>query len=85
MLLNSTEFPKGPGIWKFNNSLIFDRNFVNGMKCFLYDAKKRVETENVFDEQSQWEILQYEIQKFSIRYSKAIAMEKRKETARVRK
>ena len=24
LLLNSTEFPKGPGIWKFNNSLIFD-------------------------------------------------------------
>ena len=22
-LLNNTEFPKGPGIWKFNNSFIF--------------------------------------------------------------
>ena len=35
-------------------------------------------TDDVFDEQSQWEILKYEIQKFSICYSKVIAEEKRK-------
>ena len=66
-LLNSTEFP------------IFDRNFVKEMICFIHDTKKRLLTENVFDEQPQWEILKYEIRKFSIRYSKVIAKEKRKE------
>ena len=60
-LANSTEFRKGPGIWKFNNSLIFDRNFVKEMKCFIHDSKKRFVTDEVFDEQSQWEILKYEI------------------------
>ena len=77
-LLNSTEFPKGLGIWKFNNSLIFDRNFVKEMKCFIHDAKKRLVLEHVSYEQSQWEILKYEIRKFSIRSTKVIAKEKRK-------
>ena len=55
-LLNSTEFPKGPGIWKFDNVLIFNRNFVKEMKCFIHDAKRRLVTEDVFVQQSQWEI-----------------------------
>ena len=41
-------------------------------------TKKKLVTEDVFDEQSQWEILEYEIRKFSIRYSKVLAKEKRK-------
>ena len=48
------------------------------MKCFIHDTKKRLVTDDVFDEQSQWEILLYEIQKSSIHYSKVIAKEKRK-------
>ena len=48
------------------------------MKCVIHETKKTLLTEDLFDEQSQWEILKYEIQKFSIRYSKVIAKEKRK-------
>ena len=59
------EFPKGPGIWKFNNCLTFDYSFVKEMKCFIYDAKKRFVAEDVFDKQSQWEILKCEVRKFS--------------------
>ena len=77
-LLNSTEFPKGSGISKFNSSFVLDCNFVKEMKCFIHDAKERVVVEDVFDEQSQWEILKQEIRKFSIRYLKVIAKEKRK-------
>ena len=62
MLVNSKEFGKGLGIWKFNNSLVFDRNFVKEIKCFIHDTEKRFVTDDVFDEQSQWEILKYEIQ-----------------------
>ena len=39
-LLNSTEFPKDPIIWKFNNSLIFGCSFVKEMKCLIHDTKK---------------------------------------------
>ena len=48
------------------------------MKCFIYNTNKRLVTEDVFVEQSQWEILKSEIRKFSIRYSKVIVKEKRK-------
>ena len=48
------------------------------MKCFIHDTKKRLVTEDIFDEQSQWEILKYEIWKFSRHYWKVIAKEKRK-------
>ena len=34
--------------------------------------------EDVFDKQSQWEIIKCEMQKFSIHYSKVIPKEKRK-------
>ena len=64
-LLNSAEFPKGPGIWQFNNSLIFDCNFVKEMKGFIHDTKKRLVTEDAFDKKSQCEILKYEIRKLS--------------------
>ena len=57
LLVNSTEFGKDPSVWKFNNSLIFDCNFVEEMKCFIHDTKKRLVTDEIFDEQSQWEIL----------------------------
>ena len=80
------EFPKCSGIWKFSNFFIFDRNFVKEMKCFIHDTKKRLVTEDVFDQQSLWEILKSEIPKFSIRYSKVTAKKKkRKKAARVRK
>ena len=64
-LLNSAEFPKGPGIWPFNSSLIFDCNFVKQMKGFIHDTKKRLVTEDAFDKKSQCEILKYEIRKLS--------------------
>ena len=48
------------------------------MKCFIHDTKKRLVMKDVFDKQSQWEILKYEIKNFSIRYSKVIANETRK-------
>ena len=48
------------------------------MKCWIHDTKKRLIIEDVFDQQSQWKILKYDIQKFSIPYSKLIAKEKRK-------
>ena len=55
------------------------------MKCFIHDTQKKLVTDDVFDEQSQWEILKFEIRKFSIPYSKVIAKEKRKKAARVSK
>ena len=51
-LLNSMKFPKGPSIWKLNNSLKSDCNFVKEMKCYIHDTKKRLVTEYVLDQHS---------------------------------
>ena len=48
------------------------------MKCFIHDTKERLVTDDVFDKQMQWEILKYEIGKFSTRCSKVTAKEKGK-------
>ena len=48
------------------------------MKCYIHDTEKRLVNEDLYNQQSHWEILKYEIRKFSIRYSKVIAEEKRK-------
>ena len=48
------------------------------MKCFIHDTNKTLLIKDAFDEQAQWEVLKSEIQKFSIRYSKVIAKDKRK-------
>ena len=77
-LVDSTEFRKVLGIWKFNNSLIFDRNFVKEIKYFIHDTKKRLVIDDVFEEESQWKILKYAIRKFLIHYSKVISKEKGK-------
>ena len=34
--------------------LVFDCNCVKEMKCYLHDTERRLVTENVFDQQSQW-------------------------------
>ena len=47
------------------------------MKCFIRHTKKILVTKDVYDQQSQYEILKYEIGKFSVRYSKVIAKEKK--------
>ena len=39
----------------------------------------------MFFQQSQWEILKYEIRKFSVRYSKVIAEKKSEKAERIRK
>ena len=48
------------------------------MKCFVHDTNKRLETDDVFDEQSQWENLKYEIGKVAIHQAKVTAKKKRK-------
>ena len=48
------------------------------MRCFIHDTKNRLVTKDVFDQQSQWEILKFEIQKLSRCCLKVITKEKSK-------
>ena len=62
------EVPKGPSHWKFNTSLLEDDNYVTSLKYKIADwieIYKNIENLN-----TKWELLKYEVRKFSISYSK---------------
>ena len=68
-------------IWKFNNSLLSDREYVNIVKSVISQVKEqyRIEDENecVIDDQLFLEVLLMEIRGKTISYSSDIKKEKR--------
>ena len=64
----------GPGFQKFNNSLLSDQSYVtktNLIQAFHSNQKF------IPNAQLKWEILKYEIRKFTINYSKRLAKERK--------
>ena len=72
---------RGKGLWKFNNSLTANDEFVDKMKIYIKDILENMDKENIVDEQLRWEFLKYEIRKFSIIFSKNLAKIKKIETS----
>ena len=73
---NLDEYKKGPGLWKFNNSLLQNEEF-----CTLLNDKIDnffLDYNNIIDHQIRWELLKFEIRSFSITFSKTLAKDKRK-------
>ena len=66
--------PIGPGFWKFNSSLLNNETFKINLRNFIKNAKSKL---NFNDTQLNWELIKYEIRKFIISYSKAIAKDER--------
>ena len=59
---------KGPGLWKFNNSLLNDVEYTEYLKLnisFWIDKYS-----NILDKRVKWELIKYEIRKFTIDYCK---------------
>ena len=77
-VLNFTNISGGRGLWKFNNSLISNNNFVDEMKRliqkFIFDS----EIDTYLTDQVKWELLKCEIRKFAIKFSKKLAQNYRK-------
>ena len=63
-------FKPGPGLWKFNNSLTKDETFTNTFKNFIQNMINELNTNTSLDNQLKWELLKYEIRKFTIPYCK---------------
>ena len=68
-------FKKGNNYWKFNKLLLNDNVYVTGVKKLV--AEKKVEYGGL-NNQIKWELIKFEIRKFTMAYSKKIAREKRK-------
>ena len=66
---------KGSGFWNFNSSLIKDHMYVSEVKHLVSSFLSNISNMNA---QLQWELLKYEIRKFTIDYTKRKAKERRK-------
>ena len=64
----SAQQPRGPGFWKFNNSLLEDNEYANKLleKIPLFIEKHK----DVEDKVLQWEMIKMESRMFTIYYSK---------------
>ena len=64
---------KGKGLWKLNNSLIYNTDFVKQMKQLIENIKQQQLSESEQTDQIKWELLKYEIRKFAITFSRKIS------------
>ena len=76
--LNLTNISRGRGLWKFNNSLISNTNFVDEMKTLIQKVIFGFENDTYLTDQVKWELLKYEIRKFAINLSKKLTQNSRK-------
>ena len=58
---------KGPNFWKFNSNLLKENDYMQTMRNKL---KLWCEEYNIEDKRLKWEIIKFEIRKFTIEYSK---------------
>ena len=69
------DFDKGPGLWKFNKSLLSNSTFVSNMRETIENFKNT--NQNSGDKRLNWELLKYKMRKASIEFSKKVAKDRR--------
>ena len=62
---------RGPGLWKFNDSLLKDIQYVTEIKTLIND--KKIELQDMQDNAQKWEIIKFNIREKSIQFSKQTA------------
>ena len=75
LVIKTSSIEKGPGTWKFNNSLLKDIIFVEKMNDLI--DRYCVKLTDDGDRQIEWELLKLEIKQYTMNYSKLIAINKR--------
>lgn len=81
MELNVPSISRGPGYWKFDNTLLHDKNFVTEMtECIRIALLEDMENPN-----SKWEWTKYKIRQFSIEYLLKKKREQKKLIAKLEK
>ena len=68
---------RGPGLRKFNNSLVTNAKFVEEMNEHIRKTISNFNKDPNLCDQMKWELLKYEIRSFSINFSKNIAKQSR--------
>ena len=62
------EFTRGPGFWKFNNTLLKDENYIDRIQKLYPDLLRKYS--NIQDEQLLWELFKMEIRSSTISFTK---------------
>ena len=71
--LNLSNISRGRVLWKFNNSLISNSDFVDEMKTLIQKVIFSLENDTYFADQVKWELWKYEIRTFAINFSRKLA------------
>ena len=71
--VDETSPPRGPGFWKFNNSLLSDTKYVEILSSQIPNVAKK--HQDVKAKGLYWEMIKMEIRAFTIKYSKQKAKE----------
>ena len=67
---------RGPGFWKFNNSLLKGETYTNIINNLIDTIIDKYKNETITN-QSLWELCKYEIRDRSIKFSKSLARQRR--------
>ena len=65
------------GLWKFNNSLVSNEEYVLRLKELINKVKGELNRSNQFCDQVKWEVLKYEIRCFTIKFLKDLGKVKK--------
>ena len=68
ILIKFSNIERGPGLWKFNNSLLNDPKYVSEMNSLIQDFTSEIVEHT--DYQMEWELLKLKIKSHTISYSK---------------
>ena len=63
---------RGRGLWKFNNSLISNINFVDEMKTLIQKVVFSPENDTYLADQVKWELLKYKIHKSAVNFPRKV-------------
>ena len=72
LYFKNEESNRGRGLWKFDNSLIENEEYVLQTKKNFLDTLNELFTENILDDQVKWKYLKYNIRKHTIKFSKEL-------------
>ena len=78
-LMKSAIPQRGRELWKFDCSLLQNVKFIDKMKNHVTASLNNFDEENIRNEQIRWELLIYEMRKFSENFSKQISLGSNKE------
>ena len=76
-IYNIGNYAYGPGLWKFNNSLLLNEDYTKKVKEHIRKTLIEMKSAAKLTDQMMWEYLKFKIRTFTITFAKKLAREKR--------